>query len=42
VTTAEAQKHARAVLTTLREAITEKEWRDLVAQLPREYSELLT
>jgi uncharacterized protein (DUF2267 family) len=35
-----AREHAQAVLATLREAIDDKEWRDLVAQLPREYSEL--
>jgi uncharacterized protein (DUF2267 family) len=40
-TRAEAREHARAVLATLREAITEKEWRDVRAQLPREYSQLL-
>jgi uncharacterized protein (DUF2267 family) len=37
----EAREHARAVLATLREAITDKEWRDVVAQLPREYEPLL-
>jgi uncharacterized protein (DUF2267 family) len=35
-----AREHAEAVLATLREPIDDEEWRDLVAQLPREYSEL--
>jgi uncharacterized protein (DUF2267 family) len=41
VTTADAREHARSVLATLHEAITEKEWHDVVAQLPREYSQVL-
>jgi uncharacterized protein (DUF2267 family) len=36
-----AREHARAVLATLREVLPEKEWRDTLAQLPREYDELL-
>jgi len=36
-----AREHARAVLTTLREAVTLKEWRDTEAELPREYDALL-
>jgi uncharacterized protein (DUF2267 family) len=32
-----AAEHARAVLTTLREAVGEQEWRDTTAQLPRAY-----
>jgi uncharacterized protein (DUF2267 family) len=35
-----ATHHARAVLTTLREAVGEDEWRDTVAQLPTDYSAL--
>jgi uncharacterized protein (DUF2267 family) len=37
----DALEHARAVFETLREAIPEKEWSDLMAQLPRSYSEAL-
>jgi uncharacterized protein (DUF2267 family) len=33
----EAQQHARAVFATLREAISEKEFGDTLAQLPRDY-----
>jgi len=36
-----AREHARAVLTTLREAVTLDEWRDTEAELPRQYAELL-
>jgi uncharacterized protein (DUF2267 family) len=36
-----AREHARAVLTTLRESVTVDEWRDTVAELPREYEDLL-
>jgi uncharacterized protein (DUF2267 family) len=37
-----AREHARAVLTTVRESVTVDEWRDTVAELPREYDELLS
>jgi uncharacterized protein (DUF2267 family) len=37
-----AREHARAVLSTLREAVTVDEWRDTAAELPREYDELLS
>jgi uncharacterized protein (DUF2267 family) len=37
----EARQHARAVLMTLREAISEKEFGDLMAELPDSYSEIL-
>jgi uncharacterized protein (DUF2267 family) len=36
-----AREHARAVLTTLREAVTADEWDDTVSELSREYEELL-
>jgi uncharacterized protein (DUF2267 family) len=36
-----AREHARAVLTTLREATTLKEWQDAEAELPKEYVSLL-
>jgi uncharacterized protein (DUF2267 family) len=36
-----AREHARAVLTTVRESVTADEWDDTVAELPREYDELL-
>ena len=36
-----AREHARAVLTTLRESVTADEWRDTVAELSRDYNELL-
>jgi uncharacterized protein (DUF2267 family) len=36
-----AREHARAVLTTLRESVTVDEWDDTVAELPREFDELL-
>jgi uncharacterized protein (DUF2267 family) len=42
VTWEDALEHARAVFATLREAISEKEWSDLMAELPRSYSEALT
>jgi uncharacterized protein (DUF2267 family) len=35
-----AREHARAVLTTLREAVTVDEWRDTVAELSRDYGTL--
>jgi uncharacterized protein (DUF2267 family) len=38
VTPGEAQEHVRAVLATLREAVTPKEWLDVTAQLPEEYA----
>jgi uncharacterized protein (DUF2267 family) len=37
----QAGEHARAVFGTLREAVSEKEFRDMLAQLPDEYRELL-
>ena len=37
----EARAHVRAVLTTLRETIPADEFADVLAQLPREYDELL-
>jgi uncharacterized protein (DUF2267 family) len=36
-----AREHARAVLTTVRESVTVDEWDDTIAELPREYDELL-
>jgi uncharacterized protein (DUF2267 family) len=36
-----AREHARAVLTTVREAVTADEWEDTMAELPREYERLL-
>jgi uncharacterized protein (DUF2267 family) len=36
-----AREHARAVLTTLREAVSADEWRDTVAELSRDYEALL-
>jgi uncharacterized protein (DUF2267 family) len=41
VTPDEALHHTRAVLGTLRQAVSEKEWRDMTAQLPDEYTVLL-
>jgi uncharacterized protein (DUF2267 family) len=41
VTPEEAREHAYAVLTTLRAAISEKEFDDLLAELPDQYRELL-
>jgi uncharacterized protein (DUF2267 family) len=38
----QALDHARAVFTTLREAIPDKEWSDLLTELPRAYTEALT
>jgi uncharacterized protein (DUF2267 family) len=38
----DAREHARAVLSTLREAVSEKEFSDTVAQLPDEYRALLS
>jgi uncharacterized protein (DUF2267 family) len=37
----EAREHARAVLTTLRESIPDREVFDIVAELPLEYDQLL-
>jgi uncharacterized protein (DUF2267 family) len=37
----DAREHVRAVLTTLRETVPEDEFVDVVAQLPRQYDELL-
>ena len=42
VSTEDALDHAQAVFTTLREAIPDKEWSDLLAELPRAYAEALT
>jgi uncharacterized protein (DUF2267 family) len=36
-----AREHARAVLTTVRESVTADEWDDTIAELPREYDQLL-
>lgn len=36
-----AREHARAVLTTVREAVTADEWRDTLAELPRDYESVL-
>jgi uncharacterized protein (DUF2267 family) len=41
VTWEEAVDHTRAVFATLREAVPDKEWSDLLAQLPRGYREAL-
>jgi uncharacterized protein (DUF2267 family) len=41
VTWEDALEHARAVFATLREALPDKEWSDLLAQLPRGYQEAL-
>jgi uncharacterized protein (DUF2267 family) len=40
-TNEQAEDHARAVLAVLREAIGEKEFRDIVAQFPEEYTRIL-
>lgn len=37
----EARQHARAVFATLRESITEKEFSDMAAQLPKDYAVVL-
>lgn len=37
----EAREHTRAVLATLREAVTPKEWLDMTSQLPDEYRGVL-
>jgi uncharacterized protein (DUF2267 family) len=42
VTLGEAREHARAVLTTLREAVPDSEFADVISQLPREYDDLLS
>jgi uncharacterized protein (DUF2267 family) len=36
-----AREHVRAVLTTLREAVTVDEWDDTIAELPKEYDALV-
>jgi uncharacterized protein (DUF2267 family) len=36
-----AREHVRAVLATVRESVTADEWKDTLAELPREYEELL-
>jgi uncharacterized protein (DUF2267 family) len=41
ITSERAEEHARAVLAVLREAIGEKEFRDIVAQFPEEYTRVL-
>ena len=41
VTDETALEHAQAVFTTLREVIPDKEWSDLLAELPRAYAEVL-
>jgi uncharacterized protein (DUF2267 family) len=41
VTWEDALEHARAVFATLREAVPDKEWSDLLAELPRGYQEAL-
>jgi uncharacterized protein (DUF2267 family) len=35
------REHARAVMATLASAVTPGEWEDVMAQLPKEYGELL-
>jgi uncharacterized protein (DUF2267 family) len=40
-TSERAEEHARAVLAVLRKAIGEKEFRDIVSQLPEEYTQIL-
>ena len=42
VPTETALDHAQAVFTTLREVIPDKEWSDLLAELPRGYTDALT
>jgi uncharacterized protein (DUF2267 family) len=37
-----ARRHARAVMSVLRQAISSGEWDDILAQLPKEYNELTT
>ena len=41
VTPEQAEVGARAVMTTLREAITEGEFKDMMAQLPKEFEQLV-
>ena len=41
VTGEQAEVGARAVMTTLREAITEGEFKDMMAQLPEEFEQLV-
>jgi uncharacterized protein (DUF2267 family) len=41
VTEDAARDHVQAVFTTLREVIPDKEWSDLLAELPRAYAEVL-
>jgi uncharacterized protein (DUF2267 family) len=42
VSTEDALDHAQAVFVTLREVIPDKEWSELLAELPRGYAEALT
>ncbi len=42
VDTATAQRYARAVLSTVQEAVTEGELEDILGQLPREFDSLFT
>jgi uncharacterized protein (DUF2267 family) len=37
----DAERHVRAVFTALQRAVTEQEWRDLVAELPHDFAPLL-
>jgi uncharacterized protein (DUF2267 family) len=41
VSTDEAERGARAVMTTLRQALNAGEFKDMMAQLPKEYSGLV-
>ena len=41
VTPEQAEVGARAVMTTLRDAITEGEFKDMMAQLPKEFEQLV-
>jgi uncharacterized protein (DUF2267 family) len=41
VTPEQAEVGARAVMTTLRDAITEGEFKDMMAQLPGEFEQLV-
>jgi uncharacterized protein (DUF2267 family) len=41
VTVADAREHARAVMSTLHDAVTPGEWDDIQAQLPRDYADLV-
>jgi uncharacterized protein (DUF2267 family) len=42
VSTEQAQEHVRGVFQTLREAVTGDEWADMTAELPDEYTPVLT